>query len=658
MCKRIIKIIFGLLIDCAIVYCLFSLMPYFFQYNIMYLAIIAGFYVLFAWYNRWTTPGIKLITERRDKKNSVALKRKMVLATFLDWFSIYSLMLILNLGIRQFVFINSFVLFTIIALLYYTISYLAIKQTIGYYFCGIELTSKQKKYHWAISVIARELSKFGLGAWLPFCLFILFRQEIAWYSCAFILLFNVFFLLFYYALKSEAWWNAIGKTVAHQKNIPLKSKRLFRCGYLICIGLCFGIFLLHNNINNPSSDKILGFNVPFKRIEYPDNCVIKPYTAFLKAHAQDPKEYLLSLFEKYDIVILCEHLHTEDTQWDFIYDVVTDARFVKKIGHIFTEYGCAKDQAKVDSFMRTSFADSISLAKEAATLMRYHSKNFHYFMQKLHQFNRNLPDSLQVHEHFTDILTWKYLYGCYSNMVEISEGNCGNRDSLMANVIINWHKETGRKCLVVTNYRHAFALKNDTTSKKYENEAQYIYDEFPEKTANVLIHGSISDFISFPPIHHGKWDRVMKNNGNTPVGFDLVDSPFGNDKFDLFPITFRHGVKCLYQDIFNGYIFYKPEEELTHSFPYYQKYAAEKEYEWAVQNHLIDSIQGYRVVNSYQNTGGKLEEKSIEVLYLKLYHLIDLLLWGLWAGIVFLISVSSLGLSWLKRNQSIDNLQE
>ena len=655
--KKIVKIILGLLIDCVIIYCLFKGVIAF-HYNIsavaypeinkiLYFALIVVFYFVFAWFNRWITPGIKLMTERKKGKNTSEMSaKKIVLATFLDWFLVFSFMLIINLVLRQFVFINTIVLFTIVAFLYYIVSYLTVQQTFGYCFCNIELVSKQENTHWLVVVIKRELFKYGLGAWLPLGLYyIVFKVELFYFAHILLfLVFNIMVLLFYYTAKGEAWWNTIGKTQTQQKNSSVKFKYLFHIGFIAFIGLIFLIFLLHNNINNSSTDKLLGFNIPFKRIEYPNNNQVKPYTTFLKKHTQNPKEYLLSLFDKYDIVILCEHLHTEDTQWDFIYDVVTDTQFVGKVGHIFTEYGRAKDQAKVYSFMQTSFSDSISLAKAAATLMCYYSGNFYFFMQKLYTFNQTLPDSLQVQEHFTDVSGWNYLYYAYSDTLLNNRSKTLRyyRDSLMAQAVIDWHEQTGGKCLVITNYRHAFALKDSITSTElYDNQAQYIYNKLPEVTANVLIHGSNFNGIYQTPIQHGLWNRVMRNNGNIPVGFDFENSPFGKDKFDMYMPVPRNIFNCLYQDAFTGYVFYKPEEEYTHSEPHYRKYAAEKEYEWALQHQLIDSIQGKKLVNEYKNTGGKYKNTYLKVLYLNLYHFIDLLLWGLWAVIVFLIMVGS-----------------
>ena len=46
--------------------------------------------------------------------------------------------------------------------------------------------------------------------------------------------------------------------------------------------------------------------------------------------------------------------------------------------------------------------------------------------------------------------------------------------------------------------------------------------------------------------------------GNPARGFDFKGSPFGEDDFDYFPFI-RHGLR--YQDVFTGFVFFKPLKE-------------------------------------------------------------------------------------------------
>jgi hypothetical protein len=423
----------------------------------------------------------------------------------------------------------------------------------------------------------------------------------------------------------------------------------------------YAFFLFYNNFNNSSQEKIAGFNIPFKFIEYPDNDKIVPYTQFLNETGQDPKEYLLDLFSKYDIVVLCENLHSEDTQWDFIFDVVQDRRFIENVGNVFTEYGSVGEQAKVDSFMRKTIDNDTLLAKETATLTNFMANNFYLFMQKLYRLNQTLPDSLKIQEHFSDILNDNYLFDSYYDSLNKRQQYNPNRpyrDSLMAQIVIDWYHATKKKCLVVTNYRHAFVVnktaqeKDKRAYRRYrDNEAQYIYNIFPQNTANVMLYGmGVKNVNVSALIQNGKWSRAFKNNHYLPVGFDFKDSPFGKDCFDRFP-SFGRTQPFLYEDIFTGFIFYKPEQGWTHSTPYYRKYGAEEEYKWAVSNHLIDSVKGKMLINNYSNQGGLMANTERFPLYINSYHFMDLVIWGIWAVFIAIIVLIKSIILFVRRNR-------
>ena len=78
---------------------------------------------------------------------------------------------------------------------------------------------------------------------------------------------------------------------------------------------------------------------------------IAPYVEFLKTQKTKPVDYILGLFEKYEVVILCERYHTETTQYEMIYDIVSDPRFIDKAGHIFTEIGSSSVAEKTHNFL-------------------------------------------------------------------------------------------------------------------------------------------------------------------------------------------------------------------------------------------------------------------------------------------------------------------
>ena len=81
---------------------------------------------------------------------------------------------------------------------------------------------------------------------------------------------------------------------------------------------------------------------------------IEKYVSFLEGQRQGPVDYVLSLFEKYDVVVLCERAHPETTQYDLILDIIRDRRFAEKVGNVFTEVGTASLVPRVDAFLMDS----------------------------------------------------------------------------------------------------------------------------------------------------------------------------------------------------------------------------------------------------------------------------------------------------------------
>jgi uncharacterized RDD family membrane protein YckC len=475
-------------------------------------------------------------------------------------------------------FIQTTILFPLILVIYYFVCYCGKRhQSIGNYLTGIMLVAKNDEKLSISAVLKREIAaKLAIGLIVPVVILCFFYDSV--YSIAiWVLLVNLFVVSLYYLLKKEVWWDTLAKTQSVKIQRKSKKKWMLYGALLLFWGLTYGLLLGWNNYNNPSTNKIAGFKYPIKFVAYPNNSKVEKYTEYLKKVSQDPKEYILNLFEKYDIVILAEHYHPENTQWDIIYDLISDQRFIENVGNLFTEYGDVHEQAKADAFFLTPYPDDSTLSKATSELINYHSSNFYHFLKKMHKLNQTLPDSLKIKEHFTDIIDYPT-----DSMINKIRTNIAFRDSMMAQVVIEWYGKTGKKCLVVTNSRHAFAFNHRAKSQHYKawaktfyyNEGQYIYDAFPLQTANVLIDRLASYkvalsrhynvFFTCVPVQQGKWKTAFKNNAYKAVGFDLADSPFGDDSFDVYSALYRCKDAVKYKDVFKGFIFYAPEEQYSY----------------------------------------------------------------------------------------------
>lgn len=505
--------------------------------------------------------------------------------------------------------------------------------TPGKYLAGITLSANKQSKLSVKTLVKREIVfKFLIGFGLFISLDIYYRMHFSAISIfidydTLIFLISIIGLVafvFIWILFKNTFWDFLAGT----RVVPSKApKRTLQKSYFLILLYYVVSFLAIVFLNNITQDDKLLFGVfkyPTKFRTHSLNLGAKNHVAFLAKQRQDAKEYIFNLFSKYDIVVLCERSHRETTQWDFISDVVADDRFIKQVGNIFTEYGALSKQSQVDSFLVEKFEKETDLEKGTAKQMLYMNLGFFNFMKHLNVLNNHLPDSLQIHEYFTD-------QDQFHEYIRTSgKPNSLQRDSLMASVVIHKFKEiqqtkNRKKCLVVTNSRHAFGevSENGVEIKAYRNnETRYIFKAFPGKVANVLINRLAFHPLTIEyPVQFGLWDRAFAENNNKQLGFNLKGSPFGADKFDLNP---WNNANLIYQDVFTGLVFVNPFDKWHFDSGYpYRLYGAEQE---LLTKNLKDTANGKTYQNMLANfRNDDFRDKSFWTLWYGLYNVIPYL---------------------------------
>lgn len=309
---------------------------------------------------------------------------------------------------------------------------------------------------------------------------------------------------------------------------------------------------------------------------------ISKYTTFLEKQEVSARDYVLKLFEKYDIVILCERFHPETTQYDLIYDIVSSPYFQSNVGYIFTEIGSYSNRQNTLDFTKTKFTDdSIKQVRQAEVYRNgyfpplWYNTNFYDFTGRLNSLNSNLKEEQQVNLLTSGSLNptaeqTKDLMGMKKYVMD----NYVKRDSLMADYIIQSFDSLSinskrKKALVIMNYRHAFSKAFTQDG----NVGAYLFEKYPGRVANVYLNGLASSNqrdgrdkdkakmfrgTLYIPIQEGKWDASFKIADKDNIGFDFKDSPFGKDHFDIWSATEND---YNYEDIFTGLVFYLPLEK-------------------------------------------------------------------------------------------------
>ena len=300
-----------------------------------------------------------------------------------------------------------------------------------------------------------------------------------------------------------------------------------------------------------TNDKAFLVESPWKSVPRPTASSVSRYVDYLKQNRQDINDYVLGLFEKYDYVVLCERHHQDMTQYDMIYNLVTDSRFVDKVGVVFTEIGCAESRDAYKTLVETTFPNDTLLEKGLASFLMenqtvhllWPNTNWFTFLKRMYYFNHDREKKVEI---------------LFADRNWIDRTELAYRDSVMAdNIIKTIESDSLKKSLIIMNYRHAFFTPGCC--------GEYIQRRFPGKVANVMINNLKFDLLSLvlgkeiarPDLRHGEWDVAFEQMPTDAFAFDLKDSPFGKDNFDYFPLPWAMENGMQYQDMFNGFIYYK-----------------------------------------------------------------------------------------------------
>lgn len=288
--------------------------------------------------------------------------------------------------------------------------------------------------------------------------------------------------------------------------------------------------------------------------------VTDKYVSFLKEHRQPTLDYVFDLYKKYDHVILCERLHPEYTQWDLIYQIVSDPRYSDLGINLFTEYGAMNTQEDFSSLLASDYANDSVLDKELGRFLQnntsiwpiWTNSNWHDFLKKFYYLHKERNLKLW----FTD---GPFYWDQLNTPVEYQEMLSLNRDSLMASSIIKCiHKDSISKSLIIMNTRHALMIP--------PNCGSYLAEKYGDKVTNLLLNATSSKFmLPFALIQNGVWDQSFAQLADSTYAFTFEESPFGEDGFDYYPWL---SLVRKYKEMFHGFIFYRPIDQQVKAIGY------------------------------------------------------------------------------------------
>lgn len=583
-----------------------------------------------------------------DEKYIKAWLWRRLAATWVDSFVIYAIaaFLITIAAIMRIRFALE-PLYMVLAAVYGTALLAWRGQTIGKMLLGITVSTKTgARLSLRVALVREVLGKWVITVAMPVTLGRALVGQ-AWVSTAYdmlILLPVLLLLLVHYLIAKRTWYDQLAGTNVGRVTAP--GGRVWPVLVTLIGAAILGL-----------GTKAMEFKVqdwiPCRLAIYRSMRSTGPYAAFLKQGQATPVDYVIGLFDRYDVVVLCERMHPEGSQWEFIYEVLQDPRFVERVGHVFTEYGQVGMQAYLDNFMATDGLDASEIQERVVHIMRnwaiwpaWTNTNFYTYLTRLYALNQSLPVDRRIQHHFTDMsVNWSDLtkvedYQAYRSSWE-------NRDERMAQSVIEKmgrlaeSRSTPPKCLVVMNYRHAFDLTGRSPEVNRFNTYEFLKDTFGNRAANVLLNTRI--LISVP-IAGGLWDAAFEETGNRPAGFDFEGSPFGKDPFDMFPFNPTIKGKLKYRDVFTGLVYAHPldDQYLQSGIPgYFEGFEEE-----VLRRARLVSEDWPRQIEYliYMEKTGDVARKS-ELIGHKIETLLELCLLGL-NGVGLMIGVGTIALGW------------
>ncbi|WP_447726477.1 ChaN family lipoprotein [Sphingomonas koreensis] len=295
--------------------------------------------------------------------------------------------------------------------------------------------------------------------------------------------------------------------------------------------------------------------------------------------AQAPGDYLLAKFRNADIVLLGED-HAVRQSVAFVTSVIPKL-YAAGVTNLVMEFGAEEDQARLDRLATAPVYD----ADAARQLMFNYNvmwswQDYRDLYRAVWAFNRSLPEGKPPFRivNMSYVFDWSGFTGTRTPETLRQVFPRGMVDQFRAERIAREVLDRGQKALVLTGTLHAF-------TRFAAGQTQSDGDGFCQRTANALgnrLHAAYGTRITNVMLHQslpalpgrrdvfeqpgdGAVERIMRQNGNRPAGFDLRGAPMGSVRdYSYYGLCDRDFTLA---DLFDGYIFLAPFKDLRAATP-------------------------------------------------------------------------------------------
>ena len=295
---------------------------------------------------------------------------------------------------------------------------------------------------------------------------------------------------------------------------------------------------------------------------------ISAYVEYIQNNNQKPINYILSKYKKHDVVVFGERDHRDITQYYFLKELIHTPEFYQSVGVIYTEIGSSNYNDALNKVLQDYSLEKSSLKTKLLEIYReisyqaiWDKYNFFYLWETIHDFNKNHREYPLRIEMTSPSFDWNNISDttdCKRETDRVERDYNKDMASCFIKSFRALQKTTRNKALVIMNYPHSMHHWVSPKGKRYEVEfSSFVKKELNDNICFIAIN---TQRINLLPVSDGKWDAAFKYLGHPKVGFDIKDSPFGKDTFDIWPLN-ATGL-LVHENLFDGFIYTHPLEEI------------------------------------------------------------------------------------------------
>lgn len=301
------------------------------------------------------------------------------------------------------------------------------------------------------------------------------------------------------------------------------------------------------------------------------------------AQAPSPLEFVLNKFQRHELLIFDDAMHTAVEPWRFYIELIKSPAFHGQVRNIFLEVLPVNFQPAIDAYLASPVDDPTILypALQAASDLGWAYQSYIDLLQAVRAVNRKLPAGKRLRVIGTDQPSYWPLMQTKRDW-ELSMVSGEARDYHMFAVTasqLDWFKK-GEKGILLTNTRHSYKGIRNARGELYWNAGTFFQQHRPGKTYVVRIHHAALELkprtapagvgtreglerasVRWIRMEDGAWDCAHKSTGYRPLGFDLHGTPFGNAAYvGNHMMDAQAGQTML--DAYDGLIFLAPIESM------------------------------------------------------------------------------------------------